>query len=232
MTESKKLRIIDSPYFWPVFAIVSVVIGVVIFFVCRGWLEPPKDTEIGLPVLVAYGALVAIVVQIVINIRQWEVTKDGLVQTRELFEMAERPSISIETIGFVQDELGGFALQISVVNSGRAPAIDFRSAMAERYLEPVSGACPDPTTWKNEEKDEFESLEVIGIASKRIIPGSKLSRGDAMKLGPRREQDMFIFLQCTYSDPRRLKIYRLDGYWKFDRRNGVFKACQIQNYAD
>ncbi|CAN5357107.1 hypothetical protein BH10ACI2_BH10ACI2_00480 [soil metagenome] len=187
--------VIDRPLFWPIFAATSIAIGFGIVFICRQYLEPPKDTEIGLPVMVAYVALLAIAAQIVVNIRQWHSMEAGLHQTRELFEMAERPSIGIESIGFV-GAVESSLLQIVIINSGRVPAINLEVELLEHLTEPQIGPCPDPSGWIGHEQTDVTSQEVIGISGRRILHAGSFDATAMTKTG-KRENDLFLWLKCT-----------------------------------
>src|SRR5687767_13575463 len=102
-------------------ATVFIVTGIaLIIWTARTHFDPPKDTEVGIPAVIAFLGFVAVLVQIIVNVFQWRSMQDAQRQNKEFFELAERPSLGKDGIQLIVKEDGGADMFIIMRNSGRA----------------------------------------------------------------------------------------------------------------
>jgi nitrate reductase NapE component len=208
---------------WTVFSGASVGGLWYLIWICQTYFTPPKDTELGVPAVVAYVALIAVIAQVAVNVLQWQ-------QTRELFDLAERPSLGVEleSITVAKDDTA--TVRVILRNSGRSPARQVSVVNNLNFHPPdiPKDVCPEPTT-----DDHAEPL-----GSKVVIPVNGMAHSISETIPADRiqqvfsdQQLMFIWVRVTYKGLRGSN-YFVEYYARYSNKVGGFQGCQNHNDAD
>lgn len=115
--------------FWLIGILSFFGLGWLLIWGCRH-LDPPKDTEIGIPAVLVYVTMWAIVTQIIVSRMQWKAMQEGLQETRNIlrhteraFEMTERPIvIPVRASVPVLHADARLTIKLAVRNEGRTGA--------------------------------------------------------------------------------------------------------------
>jgi hypothetical protein len=208
---------------WTVFSGAAIAGLVFVVWICRTYFTPPKDTEVGIPAVVAYVALMAVIAQVAVNVMQWQ-------QSRDLFDLAERPSIGVEleSIRVAKDDTA--TVGVILRNSGTSPARQV-SVVNNLNFHPTSiprNACPEPT----------DNAHAEPLCSKVVIPVNGIARSFSETIPADRIQRvfngqelMFIWVRVTYKGFRG-NDYFVEYYARYSNKAGGFQGCQNRNDAD
>jgi hypothetical protein len=177
--------------------------------------------------------LVTAWVQIGVTQKQWQAMQDGLGLQRELFELAERPSLGIVAVSFTIIADGHGVIGLSVTNSGRSPALSV-NVEVNVQLSPVNKAsalCPEP------DKKTTEG----GIASRSVIPvnasqlafcNTPISLGiqDPRQL-PSGDVWVMVWARSTYRGFGGGE-YFVEYYARYNPAHSSFDVCDKHNNAN
>lgn len=76
-----------APVLWAVGLFLFFGLGWLLIWFCRH-LDPPKDTEIGIPAVLVYVTIWAVVAQILVSRMQWKAMQEGLKQNERMADAA------------------------------------------------------------------------------------------------------------------------------------------------
>ncbi len=179
--------------------------------------------------------LVTAWVQIDVNRRQWQAMQDGLKQTREMFELTERPSLGLDFPITVwprdeRDLTKGFDVKVVIRNFGRSPAVKGDALLVIGFplsAEIPSNACPEPLR-----------VDGDGGRSRLVIPagGNAILRGDLtedefteIQQGTR---TLLVWVSLEYWGVNgREAPYTFEYYGRLDIKTGYYEVCQNHNEA-
>lgn len=217
---------------WVGSMVLCVVGGAILVWFCRR-LEPPKDTEIGIPVFMGYVSLIAIGAQVIVSRMQWKAMQDGMKLTRELVELTERPSLGIQGIDkIIYEPFNKISVHAELKNSGKSPARNVYTLSYLRVYEATTLAdcgleCPIP-----------DPLPLTGIRSPSVLPVNASRTltpeidhmpdiAECIRFG-KGELVLFLWVYVTYESFGGTE-YFLKYYVRFE--DGGFSECPEHNDA-
>lgn len=158
----------------------------------------------------------------------------GLRQAKDLFDLVERPVITIETADIAQGRDGKRNIYITLVNSGRTIATDVEMQMQTFRREPSANnndPCPDPAPeWDFADPAGVKARDTVGVNATRVLKADEFSTQQLKDLHER-VYELFIRLECKYASASGEKKYKYEWYAKWDPYQVKFSSCQCNNIA-
>jgi len=162
--------------------------------------------------------------QAIIFFMQFREMRKNLKQTRDLFELSERPSLGIN---FFLDILPGnhMSVDIEIKNSGKSPA---RNMIVRHEVTSVLSTeittCPEPQRDTLGDPGSQFVLPVNGV----IIRRSKITNGEKINDG---DEIIFAWIRITYESVGG-SPYFIEAYSQYDFQSKGFRYCPIYNDAN
>ena len=189
--------------------------------------ENPSPMQFFTTTIFSLFVLVGISVQAIIYWLQWR-------QTRELFELGQRPSLGVEEANLIQEAGKPFKVYLKIRNSGRSPA-KITKVITYPGLYPLQmipvGDCPDPVA--NPQSEGMNSKPVVPVNGTRIVPSYFDNIFNPIESAAFEEETAFIFVWCKINYERFGGAkYFIEYYAKYLRDDDAFSECSAHNHAD
>jgi hypothetical protein len=196
--------------------VISGVILIVGLYVMTWDMSPDQRTQFVTPHLINLLLLVVVAIQAYITQKQWQ-------QSRELFELAERPSLGVEKVALEKYPDGTGRIIAKMRNSGKSPARKVKTTITLNFyetgaFEPSEGNCPEP------HDAELLALVSLGVVSVNapIDVLSPLRPPECIRLLEAGDLFVMVWIRCTYES-----IHGRDYFVKYYARFSIPTGAEI-----
>ncbi len=220
-------------------AVLGTIMGLA--YIAKNRFDGTKGIEFFTTSLIAFLALVTIVAQAVVNIKQLGNMKSALKQNRELFDLAERPSVAVEKVEIVLNENEKASAKILVRNYGKSPAkeVTVSSFLVAGTLKESTEdfPCPDLNLVnKLDDESKLVSRAVIasgGIRYSHAYTRDVMAPSDIANIkGPAEKRTLWLFLLVLINYRGTSGVEYFAKYYSRYNHGRGFEECQTHNDAN